>query len=90
MNFAQKLQNFDLKVQFWVKIGSKLVQNWSKMSKNAIIGIKNQMIPFFNSVSGTEYAFCIKISNFGLQVPILAVLGQILAKIDPKRSKMYQ
>ena len=67
----------------WTKIanfcsqGSILGQNWVKIGpkcpKSATIGVYDQMIPFFNSVSGTEYEFCFKIPNFGHQVPILNV-----------------
>ena len=72
MDFAQKLQVFAFKFQFWVKVGSKFVQNWSKMSKKCNYWHKRPNDTILNNsfrhwvwILHKNYKFWSSSTNFG-------------------------
>ena len=65
-----------------------LDQFWSKNAKNLLNGLESQMRPFFHTVRGTEYEFCLKLSKHRTKGSFLATLGPILDQKLYKRLRV--
>ena len=87
----------ELMVIFWRGVSQAVLEilalkgpKLAQMAKYLFRGVVSQTRPFFHTVWGTEYEFCIKIPNIVSRGSILAHLGQIWVKFGPKLTQNGQ